>query len=76
MGAEFGVNSRDLNEYGYALCSCCRKKFSLGDLQDKCEFCNRWFCKSCAKPTPAGHGFGKICKRCYVKIKEEDRKKR
>ena len=54
MGAEFGVNSRDLNEYGYALCSCCRKKFSLGDLQDKCEFCNRWFCKSCAKPTPAG----------------------
>lgn len=68
-----GINSKDLDEHGYALCGCCRKKFSLKELEDKCEFCGKWFCKSCAKPVPNGHGFGKICKRCYVKIKNADR---
>lgn len=70
-----GVNSRELDESGYALCGCCRKKFFLRDLEDQCEFCGKWFCKSCSKPVPAGHGYGKICKRCYTKIKNEDRKR-
>lgn len=70
-----GVNSKDLDEHGYALCCVCRKKFSLSDLEDKCEFCGRWFCRSCAKPTPPGHGYGKICKKCYIRIKKEDKRK-
>ena len=71
-----GVNSYDLDEYGYALCSCCRKKYAYKDLADKCELCDKWFCKSCAKPVPRGHGAGKICKRCYDRIIIEDRKHR
>lgn len=54
------TNSSELNESGYALCICCRKKFFISDLEDQCEFCGKWFCKNCAKPVPAGHGFGKI----------------
>lgn len=54
------TNSSELNESGYALCICCRKKIFISDLEDQCEFCGKWFCKNCAKPVPAGHGFGKI----------------
>lgn len=64
-----GVNSYELDEYGYALCCSCRRKYRIGDLEEQCGICNRWFCKFCAKPTPQGHGSGKICKNCYNKIK-------
>lgn len=66
-----GINANDLDEYGYALCTCCRKKFFISDLEDKCNFCDKWFCKSCAKPTPPPHGHGKICKRCYTNLKNK-----
>lgn len=68
-----GVNSNELNEYGYALCCVCRKKFFLRDLEDQCGICGKWFCHNCAKPVPKGHGYGTICKKCYTKIKNEDR---
>lgn len=71
-----GVNSRELNEFGYALCCCCRKKYFLRDLEDQCPFCGKWFCKNCAKPVPPGHGFGKVCKRCYTRTINEDRRKK
>ena len=71
-----GVNSRQLNEYGYALCGVCRKKFFIGDVQEICEFCGRWYCKKCARPTPPPHGHGKICKKCYDKTIREDRMRR
>lgn len=68
-----GINSNDLDEYGHAKCTVCRKNFTLADLEDKCEFCNKWFCKKCSKPTPPGHGYGKICKNCYVRIRKIDK---
>lgn len=64
-----GVNSKELDQRGYALCGVCRKKYPLSELEDKCEFCGKWFCKKCAKPVPPGHGYGKICRNCYNKIK-------
>ena len=67
-----GVNAKELDERGYALCSCCRKKYFLNELEEQCEFCGKWYCKKCAKPVPLGHGFGKICKRCYTEIKNKD----
>lgn len=70
-----GVNSRGLDEHGYALCGVCRKKYFVSDLVEPCEFCGRWFCRNCAKPVPPGHGHGKICKNCYIRIKKEDREK-
>ena len=68
-----GTNTRELDEFGYALCGVCHKKFFLSDLEEQCEICGRWFCHNCARPTPSGHGFGKVCKNCYIKIKNEDR---
>lgn len=65
-----GTSSRDLDESGYALCGACRRKFSLSELEDKCEFCGKWFCHDCARETPPGHGYGKICKKCYAKLKK------
>ena len=65
-----GVNSKDLNENGYALCACCRKKYFISELEDKCAFCNKWYCKSCSRPTPEGHGSGNVCKICYMKYKK------
>lgn len=65
-----GVNSRDLDEYGYALCCVCKKKFFIGELEDKCEFCGKWFCHDCARETPAPYGSGKICRNCYNKLKK------
>lgn len=71
-----GTNSRELDEHGYALCGCCRKKCSVSDLVEPCEFCGKWFCRNCAREVPAGHGHGKICVRCYEKIKRMDRMNR
>ena len=42
----------------------------------KCEFCGKWFCKSCSKPVPSGQGFGKCCKKCYTKIVNDDKRRR
>jgi len=69
-----GVNSNELDEHGNALCSVCRKKFNLSELEDQCGICGKWFCHNCAKPTPVGHGYGKICKKCYIRIKSSDKK--
>lgn len=41
------VNSYELDERGYGMCRCCRKKLSIGDL-NSCLYCDRWVCKSCA----------------------------
>lgn len=66
-----GLSSKQLDEHGYALCCVCRRKFFLRELEEQCEFCGNWFCKDCAMPTPKGHGFGKVCKKCYNKVKNE-----
>ena len=67
---KMALNSRELNEEGYALCGVCRKKLSVGELVDQCNFCGKWFCPDCARETPAGHGSGLICKRCYMRLKK------
>ena len=41
------ANSYELDERGYGMCRCCRKKLSIGDL-NSCLYCDRWVCKSCA----------------------------
>ena len=69
-----GLNSRELNEEGYALCCVCRKKHFIRDLEDQCGICGKWFCHECSKPTPSGHGYGNICKNCYIKIKNSHKK--
>lgn len=58
----------DLNELGQAICGVCRKHYKFSELEDKCEFCGRWFCKNCARPVPQGHGYGLICKKCADRI--------
>lgn len=62
-----GINSRDLNEDGYAMCVSCRKKKSISDLADKCVFCDRWVCKSCATYRRQGVPYGYMCKACKQK---------
>ena len=42
------VNSCNLNENGDALCSICRRKFSINDLYN-CDYCGKWVCKNHAK---------------------------
>lgn len=65
-----GINSRELDENGYALCGACRKKFFISELEDQCGICGKWFCRNCARTVPAGHGYGTICKNCYIQIRK------
>lgn len=62
------LNSKDLDENGYALCCVCRKKKFCTDLET-CSECDRWVCSSCRsyrRQSP----FGYICKKCYLKSKK------
>lgn len=67
-------NSTDLDEFGQAKCVVCKKVYGLGQLQDKCEFCGKWFCKDCAEDTPKPFGHGKICRKCFNKLSKDAEK--
>lgn len=58
------ANSYNLDEKGYGMCRCCRRKFSISDLQS-CLYCDRWVCKSCATKSKriADAHVCKVCKR-------------
>ncbi|MBS5317665.1 MAG: hypothetical protein KHY44_14910 [Clostridiales bacterium] len=58
------ANSHVLDEKGYGMCRCCRRKFFISDLK-LCVYCDRWVCKNCATKEK---GFEdaytcKVCKR-------------
>lgn len=40
------ANSYNLDEKGYGMCRCCRRKFFISDLK-LCVYCDRWVCKNC-----------------------------
>ncbi len=62
-----GYNTRELTQDGYGMCSNCRKKVFVGDLEI-CHGCGKYICKSCAKTSRAGAPI-KACPRCYEKEK-------
>lgn len=53
------LNSRQLNEDGYAICTVCRKKFFVKDLK-LCSYCDCFVCKTCATKKDASI----VCKKC------------
>lgn len=57
------LNSKTLNERGFAICVSCHKKFPVSDLET-CNYCNRFVCIKCATFVKSGAG-GIACKSCF-----------
>lgn len=56
------ANSYELDERGYGMCRCCRKKFSISQLKS-CLYCERWVCERCAIKSKRISG-AHVCKVC------------
>ncbi len=67
-GAKMGLNTREVNEYGQALCCVCRKKKEFNELEN-CIECGRMVCKDCCS-YQRQFPFGYICRTCQRKRRE------
>ena len=62
------LSSKGLNENGYAMCTICRKKKFVSELET-CAVCDKFVCKDCATSRRQGNPYGYVCKRCSEKLK-------
>lgn len=56
------ANSHQLDEKGYGICRCCRRKFFCADLKS-CLYCERFVCKRCASKSKRIDG-AYVCRSC------------
>ena len=70
-----GTNSNEMDANGNTKCISCRKIKSATEVE-LCVGCDHFVCKSCATYLRQGVPFyGWVCKRCYAKVREMNRKK-
>ena len=62
------LSSARLNENGYAICTICRKKKFISELET-CVLCDKFVCKDCATYRRQGNPYGYVCRRCAIKLK-------